>query len=100
MYTRFRKGFEYLLEAIVILLMSSLTIVVLVTGMRLSMSVGTVNRWLPISPGFVPPALWPAASNSLVEVKDVSDVFPDINYRIGNSLVQIVFLVQAVFGIG
>ena len=74
-------------------------IVVFAVGMGLSMMMGSVNRALASTPGFIPPEWWPAASNPTVEVTGAADVFPDITLE-GNFLfVLLYFIIGLVFNI-
>ena len=69
----------------------TLAIVVFVIVFALGMLSGRLSKALATVPGFIPPVWWPPISNPTIEVKSVTDAFPDINLG-GNYLFLAIFL--------
>ena len=77
----------------------AVALVVLVAGVALSMAAGPLNQALARTPGFVPPAWWPAGSNPLAEVNGAADVFPDVNLAGNWGFIVLYMAIGLVFNI-
>lgn len=76
-----------------------LAVVVFILGMGLSMAMGSLNKTLASTPGFIPPSFWPAASNPNIEINSIKDVFPDINITGNYLFVLLYFVIGLVFNV-